>query len=299
MQHAPSNAAHRASSPLPSPPLPSPTLPPPPLPFPPLISGSLRLMKADPALPEPPRPGAPPAAQAGAAPPELPGAVAEPPQAPLDVLAAASAPGCLSAAGPPWDLGPPLGPSPGGPLFAPIRDATAIADSIPPPAPSALRGRGPQPGPGAVPPPSATPMPPSGAHRSATSAGGSRRPPPLPHYSPAAHRPAPLYSPHPQPAHPAHARSPYEGHAVVHRATQRAAEASRLIAPARLPTAKDDLYLRMAAFLLSPWHPVGPPRRPNGRPGRERPHRQCGSLGGGGPGSRRGASRLGPLPGIR
>ena len=35
---------------------------------------------------------------------------------------------------------------------------------------------------------------------------------------------------------------------MVHRATQRAAEASRLIAPARLPTAKDDLYLRMAAF---------------------------------------------------
>ena len=130
MQHAPSNAAHCASSPLPSPPLPSPTLPSPPLPFPPLISGSLRLMKADPALPEPPQPGAPPAAQAGAAPPELPGAVAEPPQAPLDVLAAASAPGCLSATGPPWDLGPPLGPSPGGPLFAPIRDATAIADSI-------------------------------------------------------------------------------------------------------------------------------------------------------------------------
>ena len=35
---------------------------------------------------------------------------------------------------------------------------------------------------------------------------------------------------------------------MVHRGTQRAAEASRLIAPARLSTAKDDLYLRMAAF---------------------------------------------------
>ena len=35
---------------------------------------------------------------------------------------------------------------------------------------------------------------------------------------------------------------------MVHRTTQRAAEVSRLIAPARLSTAKDDLYLRMAAF---------------------------------------------------
>ena len=35
---------------------------------------------------------------------------------------------------------------------------------------------------------------------------------------------------------------------MVHRTTQRAAEASRLIASARLPTTKDDLYLRMAAF---------------------------------------------------
>ena len=35
---------------------------------------------------------------------------------------------------------------------------------------------------------------------------------------------------------------------MVHRSTQRAAEASRLIGPARLSKAKDDLYLRMAAF---------------------------------------------------
>ena len=35
---------------------------------------------------------------------------------------------------------------------------------------------------------------------------------------------------------------------MAHRGTQRAAEASRWIAPARLSTAKDDLYLRMAAF---------------------------------------------------
>ena len=73
-------------------------------------------------------------------------------------------------------------------------------------------------------------------------------PPPLSHYSPAAPQRAPLYSPHPQPAQPAHARPHYEGHEVVHCATQRAAEASRLIAPARLPTAKGDLYLSMAAF---------------------------------------------------
>ena len=45
-----------------------------------------------------------------------------------------------------------------------------------------------------------------------------------------------------------HARSPYEGHALVHPTTQRAAEASRLIGPSRLSTAKDGLYLRMAAF---------------------------------------------------
>ena len=44
------------------------------------------------------------------------------------------------------------------------------------------------------------------------------------------------------------ARFPYEGQAVVHRGTQRAAEASRLIAPARLSTAKDDLYLCMVTF---------------------------------------------------
>ena len=36
---------------------------------------------------------------------------------------------------------------------------------------------------------------------------------------------------------------------MVHRSTQRAAEASRLLAPARLHTAKNDLYLRLAAFL--------------------------------------------------
>ena len=35
---------------------------------------------------------------------------------------------------------------------------------------------------------------------------------------------------------------------MVHRTTQRAAETSRLIAPARLFTAKDDMYLRMATF---------------------------------------------------
>ena len=75
------------------------------------------------------------------------------------------------------------------------------------------------------------------------------RQPPLSHYSPVAHQPPPCtpYSPHPEPAHHTFARSPYEGHAVVHRGTQRAAEASRLIAPARLSTAKDDLYLLMAA----------------------------------------------------
>ena len=35
---------------------------------------------------------------------------------------------------------------------------------------------------------------------------------------------------------------------MVHHTTHRVAEASRLIAPARLPTTKDDVYLRMAAF---------------------------------------------------
>ena len=72
--------------------------------------------------------------------------------------------------------------------------------------------------------------------------------PPLLHYSPAVHQPASQYCPHPRPAPHAVARSPYKGHAVVHRSTQRAAEAPRLIAPARLSTAKDDLYLRMATF---------------------------------------------------
>ena len=60
--------------------------------------------------------------------------------------------------------------------------------------------------------------------------------------------PAPWYSPHPQPAPHAYAGSAYKGHATLHRGTQQAAEASKLIAPARLFTAKDDLYLRMAAF---------------------------------------------------
>ena len=35
---------------------------------------------------------------------------------------------------------------------------------------------------------------------------------------------------------------------MVHCGTQRAAEASKLVAPARLSTAKDDLYLRMVPF---------------------------------------------------
>ena len=43
-----------------------------------LISGSLRVVKASPALPEPAHPGAPPAAHAGAAPPQQPGMAAHP-----------------------------------------------------------------------------------------------------------------------------------------------------------------------------------------------------------------------------
>ena len=79
-----------------------------------LISDSVRLVKASLALPEPPQPEAPPAAHAGAVPPVLPGAAAEPPQAPLDVQATAPATASLAAAEPPRDPGPPLGPSRGG-----------------------------------------------------------------------------------------------------------------------------------------------------------------------------------------
>ena len=138
--------------------------------------------------------------------------------------------------------------SPWGPLFAPVRDATAIAEGIrrlpyPPSAGGAL-AQSPAP-----------PLPQLPLHRpqalpigAAPAPAAAYRQPSLSHNSPAAHQPAPLYSPHPQPAHHTYARPPYDGHAVVDRTTQRAAEASKLIAPARLSTAQDDLSLRMTAF---------------------------------------------------
>ena len=95
-----------------------------------LTSGSLRLVKTSPALPETAEPGAPPVAQAGAAPPMLPSATGRPPQAPQDAQAAAPALGFQTAAEPPQDNGTVLGHSPGGPLLAPVRDATAVADCI-------------------------------------------------------------------------------------------------------------------------------------------------------------------------
>ena len=54
-----------------------------------LISGSLRLVKASQVLPEPAPPGAPPATQAGAVPPRLPGMATRPPPAPQEAQAAA------------------------------------------------------------------------------------------------------------------------------------------------------------------------------------------------------------------
>ena len=58
-----------------------------------LISDSLRLLQASPALPKTAQPGAPPTAQGSAAPPHQPGMAAEPPQAPHVAKAAAPAPG--------------------------------------------------------------------------------------------------------------------------------------------------------------------------------------------------------------
>ena len=55
---------------------------------------------------------------------------AGPPQAPQEAPAAAPAPGPQAAVNPPHDQGPPLGPSPGGPWFAPVREATAIVEGI-------------------------------------------------------------------------------------------------------------------------------------------------------------------------
>ena len=88
------------------------------------------MVKANPALPEPARPGAPPVAHAGAAPPQQPGMAAGPPAAPQEAQAAAPALGPQAAVDPPHDQGPPLGPSPGGPLFAPVRDATATTEGF-------------------------------------------------------------------------------------------------------------------------------------------------------------------------
>ena len=95
-----------------------------------LIFGSLRLVKAGPTLPEPAQPVATSAALASPAPTQQPGTVVGPPQAPQESQATAAAPGPQAAVHLPHDQGPPLGPSPGGPLFAPIRDATAIAEGI-------------------------------------------------------------------------------------------------------------------------------------------------------------------------
>ena len=213
-----------------------------------LISGSLRLVKASPALPELAQLSAPPAAQADVRPPQQPGMASGPPPVPEEAKAAAPAPDLQALIDAPHNQGPPPGPSPGGPLFAPVRDATAIAEGIHrlPDPPSAGEAHGQSPAPPLRQLPLHCPQAlPIGA---ALAPAAPYRQPPLSHYSPAARHPAPQYSPHLQPAHHTFARSPYEAHAVVHRATQRAAKASRLMTPALLSTAKHNMYLHMAAF---------------------------------------------------
>ena len=84
-----------------------------------LISGSLRLVKASPALLEPAQPGAAPAGHTGAVPAQQPGAAAGPPQAPQEAQAATPAPSPQAAVDQPHSQGPPLGPSPGGAAVRP------------------------------------------------------------------------------------------------------------------------------------------------------------------------------------
>ena len=74
---------------------------------------------------------------------------AGPPQAPQEAQADAPAPGPQAVVNPPHDQGPLLGPSPGGRLFTPVRDAMAIAEGIrrlpDPPSAGAAHGQGPAP----------------------------------------------------------------------------------------------------------------------------------------------------------
>ena len=76
------------------------------------------------------QPGAPPRVQAGAPPPQQPGMAAGPPPAPQAAQAVAPARSLQAAVDPPHDHGPPLGAPRVGSLFAPVRDATAIAEGI-------------------------------------------------------------------------------------------------------------------------------------------------------------------------
>ena len=106
---------------------------------------------------------------------------------------------------------------------------------------------------------------------------------PSSHYFAAAHQPAPQYPPHPQPAHHRFAQAPYKGHAMFHRGTQGAAEASKLIAAGRLSIAKDDLNLRMAAFSSALGILSALDATQTGRPGRDcRYSQRCALKGGGG-----------------
>ena len=102
---------------------------------PPHLTGPLALRLPAPGEGQPNAPlagpaGRDPRAYAGTAPTQEPGTAARPPQAPQEALASAPAPGPQAAVDPPHDQSQPLSPSPGGPLFAPVRDATAIAEGI-------------------------------------------------------------------------------------------------------------------------------------------------------------------------
>ena len=194
-----------------------------------LIFASLHLVKASPALPEPAQPGAPPAAQAGATPATRDGRGAP-----------SGAPGSLggrTGPGPPRGDRPAARPRPAAGQRLSRKASAARPTHLPQGGLTARARRRPS--------PSYPPLPRGATHRGSAGASGSLPPATL---IAAAHQPARQYSPHPQLPHHTFALTPYEGQAMVHRCIHRAAETSRLIAPARLSTTKDDMYLGVAAF---------------------------------------------------
>ena len=190
---------------------------------------------------------------------------AGPPPAPQEAQAAAPALGPQAAVDQPHDQGPPLGPSPRGPLFAPVRDATAIAEGIrrlpdPPSAGGGALGHSPAPPLPQLPlhcpqalPVGAAPAQAAPYHQMPLLAllpGGAPASPPVfppPPAGPPHIRVVPLRGSRRGP--PYHAAG---GRSVLADSTRPPVHRERRAVPPH------------GRLLLRPWHPVGPPRRSNG-----------------------------------